>query len=563
MHKKLNFLIAILLITLFSALLIYSFTSRNVMTWFYAKTSYYFLFTLCSLWLWQFIRFLKHLNLSLNDFIKSYWPGICLSLVLTAIVFTTIPVQFKILGDETNLLSVSQSMYYNKDARIISMAEYYHGDLHVVDVSIPNRPLLFSFVTSIIHSVLSYHHQNVFILNFLIMFMFLTGIYVAARKSTDTQSGIAAIFLVLSYPVFTIYGTSGGYDLFSTFFFAIIMAVFYLFLKSPNAENLAFLWINLLMFSNIRYESCIFFLIVIIAALRFIKLSYLKTHPYIYALTPLLSLPYIWQRILSQGTYENPLDAPLFSIQSFLKYGQIFIQNFLNLHLDLPYAGVLNITAVAVVCYLLSLIVTKKIVLKSYQKYFGCILLLCIAVMLVIVLSHHFGDYERPTQARLFMYFSVFCALTPIFLKALVPNWISGKKLMFASLLVFLFYQPIAGEHAFINRQVITRIHQHTQEFLKQTNDRNALLISAYSGHYVPLSYGAVTIRYANRHYDLIIDKFKRHRYSKIFVLQEISYTTNTPLWENQKLDPRFKLQTVREIQFFDDRYLRISSVKI
>jgi len=68
-----------------------------------------------------------------------------------------------------------------------------------------------------------------------------------------------------------------------------------------------------------------------------------------YALTPLLSLPYIWQRILSQGTYENPLDVPLFSIQSFLKYGQIFIQNFLNLHLDLPYAGLLNIMAVVVI----------------------------------------------------------------------------------------------------------------------------------------------------------------------------------------------------------------------
>jgi hypothetical protein len=51
----------------------------------------------------------------------------------------------------------------------------------------------------------------------------------------------------------------------------------------------------------------------------------------------------------------------------------------------------------------------------------------------------------------------------------------------------------------------------------------------------------------------------KAHLYSNILVLQEIDSATQLPRWRNQKLDPRFKLQPLKEIQIQADRYLRIS----
>jgi hypothetical protein len=557
--KKLTVILTLLPIIVFLGLFLYSFKSRETMVWLFARTSYYFLFAMGMIWLIQLGRYITAFEFSPADLLRTHWPGILLALVVTAIVFATVPVQFKILGDETNLLSVSQDMYYHKGAYIISMADFYNGSPHVLDVSIPNRPLLFPFAINLIHAMLGYRPENAFILNFILMFILMAGVYIATRKAIDAPTAVAAIFLVLSYPIISISATSGGYDLFSTLLFALILTVFYRFLKSPDASGLAFLWLSLLMFSNIRYESCVFFLIIFVAALRFSKLSYFKEVAYVYALTPLLSLPFIWQRYLSQGTYENPSHIPLFAVQSFIKHGKIFLQNFLNLNLDLPYAGLLNLAAILIIGYAIKQIVTRKIKLTSVQKYFAILLMVCVAVFMVIVLSHHFGRYDRPTQARLFMYFSFFCALSPIFLKAIHPEWISGKKLMIASVAVFLFYHPIAGNHAFINKMVITRIHQHAQKYLKNLNDPDVLVITAYAAQYTALNFSAVTVQYANLHRQKLFANIKAHRYSKVLVFQEIDAATNRPKWDNQRLDPRYKIKVVKNIQILNDRFLRIS----
>jgi hypothetical protein len=443
------------------------------------------------------------------------------------------------------------------------MARFYNGNLQVLDVSIPNRPLLFPFVINIVHSILGYRPDNVFIFNFIMLFLLLSGVYVAIKKNIDAKSAVAGIFLILAYPIVSISATSGGYDLFSTVMFALTLTVLYQFLKSPHPAGFAFLWVNLLMFSNIRYESCIFFLIIVAAAARFIKLSYFKEAAYIYVLTPLLSLPFIWQRFLSQGTYENPAHIPLFAVQSFIKHGGIFIENLLNLNFDLPYAGLLNLAAIIIIGYGIKLIVTKSIKLAPYQKYFMIISILCGGTIMIIVLSHHFGRYDRPTQARLFMYFSVFCALTPIFLKAIHSGWISGKKLMVASCFIFILYHPVAANHAFINNMIITRIHQHAQKYLKDLKDPDLLIVTAYATHYSALNYSAITVQYANQHRPTLQAELKANRYSKILVLQEIAYATQSPKWPNQQLYPEFRLKPLKEIQVSEDRYLRISRLQM
>jgi len=563
MPKKINVLLVFLPVLIFFGLLLYSIQSRETMVWFYARTSYYVLMALCMIWVIHLIGYLKKLDFSLKKLLAAYGWGIGLALVMTAIIFLTLPVGFKILGDETNLLSVSQSMLFHKDAHRISMAHYYHDSLIPLAVDIPNRPLLFPFVTCLVHSALGYRPTNVFMLNFLVMFVFLAGVYIATRKCLDSYCALAAMFLVLACPLLSIYGTSGGYDLFSTLFFAIIMLALYDFLKSPRAESFAFIWVSLLMFSNIRYESCIFFLLILVPSIKFIKLKHVKSYAYLYTLTPLLSLPFIWQRLLSQGTYENPPEVPLFALQSFIKHGKIFIQNYLNLQMDLPYAGLMNLVAVLMLGYLAKQILTKKITLKPYQKYFGFTLGISIAAFLVIVLSHHFGRFDRPTQARLFLNFSLFCALTPLLLRALWPDWMSGKKLLMAAIVVFLFYHPIAARHDFINSLIITRIHQNSQTFLEDLNDPNVLIITAYSGHFTALSYGAVKFEYANSHREELLAALQKHRYSKIIVIQEIANRTNRPRGKGQLLDPHFKLQTLKEIKVHPDYFIRFSLVAV
>ena len=182
---------------------------------------------------------------------------------------------------------------------------------------------------------------------------------------------------------------------------------------------------------------------------------------------------------------------------------------------------------------------------------------------MIIVLSHHFGRYDRPTQARLFMYFSVFCALTPILLKAIHSGWISGKKLMVASCFIFILYHPVATNHAFINNMIITRFHQHAQKYLKDLTDPDLLIVTAYATHYSALNYSAIAVQYANQHRPTLQAELKANRYSNILVLQEIAYATQSPKWPNQQLYPEFRLKPLKEIQVSEDRYLRISRLQM
>ena len=143
-------LLNILPLILFFFFIFYSFKSREIMTWLYTHTSYYLVFALCIIWIFQLLRLLSKSNFSLAKFVKSYWLGSSLALILTITVFISVPVKLKIFNDETNLLAVSQSMLYQKQAYRISMAKYYYGELsgnvYIFNRNVCSRPKINRYI---------------------------------------------------------------------------------------------------------------------------------------------------------------------------------------------------------------------------------------------------------------------------------------------------------------------------------------------------------------------------------------------------------------------------------
>ena len=83
------------------------------------------------------------------------------------------------------------------------MGKYYYGNYNSINNEIEKRPLVFPFLVNIIHTLIGFRYQNPFILNFIVMFLLLSGIYIIVRVFSDTPSALAALFLVISYPVVT------------------------------------------------------------------------------------------------------------------------------------------------------------------------------------------------------------------------------------------------------------------------------------------------------------------------------------------------------------------------
>jgi hypothetical protein len=444
------------------------------------------------------------------------------------------------------------------------MGKYYYGNLNTINREIPVSPLVFPFMVHLVHAVTGFRYQNSFAVNFIVMFLFLSGVYIAARRFSDMPTAVAAMLLVICYPVITIYGTSGGFDLSNTAFFMLVIAATYSFVKTPSSRSFAFLFASLLVLTNIRYESVAFLFVLplLLVALRKIKWQHLKDCSWLLFVTPLLSLPYIWQRILTWGTHKSYYQTPTFSFAQMVQNLTTFFKNLIDFDYFLPYAGFVSIISMLILAYLIVETIRKRILRQGYQRLFLIVLIVIFSVSSVIYFAYFFGFYVHPSGARFFMILSVLLALAPIALRILKPHFLSGTTLLIISSVCFLYYHPIAVEGRFINSLTLNRRTDHCIDFIEKLNSRNILIIDPRPGQYTAMGYGAVDFAYANEHRNEILTEAQRHLYSRIIVFQQISYDTEQPT-EDTVLHQDYKLNPLYEIQVTAAEFLRISEVDL
>jgi hypothetical protein len=546
----------------FAALLIWSLVYRSEMSRLFANVSYYLTFILVTVWAVHAVLFGKATGFSPVRLLKSYWLGILIAFGLTCVVFLSVKVGFKTLSDETNLVSVARSMLDDKTAYNTTTAKYYYGNIQPINRDIPKRPLVFPFLVYIIHAVTGFRYQNAFALNFIVLFMLLAGIFILTRKRLDFASALAASLLVLSYPVVSVFATSAGFDLLSSAFFILVLAVVYGFIRNPSSAWFSFLIACLLFFGNIRYESILFLAIIPLMLLPKIKWQYVKDSSHLLCLVPLLNLPFIWERILQpKGQFESFQNVQLFSLSSLVVNLKSFVGNLLDFEYRLPYAGIVTIVSALIFLYLIVQIVRRKISLQNYQRYFMLVLLVCVGVSTVMFFAHFFGRYTHPSSARFFITISLFFAFGPVALRILKPDMISARSLLLFAVVCFFFYHPIAVEGRFINTLTLNRTTEHCIRFLDKTDDQNILVVSSRPGQYVAIGYGAIDFSYANKNKANLLTELKRHLYSRMIVFQDIEYKTDLPTADSV-LDGEYKLNTLAEIQTTATEFLRISEVK-
>jgi len=551
------------LTTLFAFLVLFivSLTSRKAMTDLFSRASYYLILLMFILWAAQAVLFVKTLNVSLVALLKKYWPGFLTALVMTSFVFSSVKVGFKTLSDETNLLSISMSMLNDKTCWNVTMGKYYYGNLNPINHELEKRPLVFPFMEHLLHTLTGFRYQNAFILNFIVMFLLLSGIYIIARKFLDVPSAIAAMFLVLSYPVITVFGTSGGFDLLNSAFFVMIMAAACYFVKNPLSGAFSFIFVSLLVFANIRYESMVFLFVVPLLLIRKIKWQHLKDSAYLLFAAPLVNLPYIWQRLLRPDAYQNPSDKEVFSLGNLAGNVVIFFKNIVDFKHFLPYAGFISVISVLIFIYLIVQILRKKITLEGYERHSLVVLSITVLISTTLYFCHFFGDYTHPSSARFFITLSIVFALGPVALRIFKPDAISGRNLLIFSVVCFLFYHPVAVEGRFINTLKGNRVTEHSINFLSGINDKNILIIAERPGQFTALGYGAINFSYASKNSEQILKEAGRRLFSKAFIFQEIEYQSKNPTKETA-LPPDYRLNSLYEVQISATEFLRISELK-
>ena len=528
------------------------------------RGSYYAMVGIFLLWILQVYNYSQHIHFSCAEFFRNNKWGIGIALGVTILVFITSPPDYRVLSDETNLLSVSQSLTYQKEIWNTLMGKWFYDSFHPLQQEIPTRPLMFPFLVSILHTFLGYDRQNIFILNFIFLFGFLSLVYSVTRRLLNPSCGVAAILLVIAQPIIPLSATSGGFDLASMVFFVLVSLVYYSCLQRRDDASFQLLCMTVLMFINIRYESIIVIPILLASLVmaQAIDIKWIQNKLYFYFLLLLLILPLPWQQIIQRDHFKETDDL-LFSWNYIIPHFQELSLSLLNFNGSLPFAGWLNLTslilALGLAIYCLWL--RKKYWSQSlYSNFIGTIFFLIIAINLVYLL-HHAGQASIPTQSRFFITIAATLSLVPLVFKVLTHHP-SSKTILLFSVVMLLLYYPVTLQNQSYEALILPRKTRYVRDFLQDLPSKSMLIVIDRPGQYTVEEYGAVDFNYVNTSFSSIEQDLKNHLYQDLIVVQDMDIQSRQPVVSNQ-LDVPLKLLPLSQRQMSEAEFVQISRAQM
>jgi hypothetical protein len=533
--------------------------------------AYYGMLTLFLFWLYTLSEYLRSLRFSPTGFLRQYGGGILFCLLATLMIEASVKPSFKTLSDETNLMVTSRAMTFERTVASEVMAVRYYGEFNPITATntVDKRPFFFPFLESLLHLLRGFEPTNAFLLNALLMLVFLSSVFIGARQFLNRPLSLSAIFLVLSCPVFSICGTSGGFDLLSSVYLGLSLIVLFSFLRSPSSERFALLWMTLMVLTQTRHESYMYFFIVLglLWIMGCIPGAYLKENRVVVAMTPLWFLFSVWGPLVNFQLVENPLEKHMFSPQHFMHNSLEFLRAQFNFNFLFPYNNILNLLAFGLLAYLFSeTFVRKRMAQPRYQNRFHLILFVCFLASVIVPFSFYGGMSLHPAGIRLFLPLSIACALIPIFWLVTLPQDILTKistPFLLASIGLFLLYHPIAVEGRFVNLSYPYRETSFAHGVIQKLYpDQKVMVIAEIPSQFTALQYGAIDFKTANDNIPNFLAGLGRHLYNDIVVIQKIEFTTGAPAPNNQ-LNPAYDLQPIIEYETDPDSFIRISKVKL
>ncbi len=539
------------------------------LTDFLSYGSYYFIFALVFTWVLVVVGAARHSGWDLVAFCRRYWKALLFTFLAAAMVFVSVPKYFRVLSDETNLLSVARSMTYEKRVDNVSEGKAYYERFWPGERSVEKRAYMFPFFTHLTHAVLGYDERNVFVLNFFALWGFLFSLYMLLMPYVGARWSAVALVLVLAQPVICLSATSGSYEIFNMFFVVLSFLAVRWFINERTAVSFQVMVFNLLVLANIRYESIVF-LVTVIALLVFF--GYLKKQVLASSLVvttaPLLMLPWVAQRIVMIDIPDSNLIHQSW-VKSFAvdnmghNYASLF-SYLLNVDGSLGFAGILDWAGVAAIFIMAGYFIFRERRLVSFEKkvFLSAILLACVLQFLVVI-SYQGNITDHPLNGRMYFPLVIFLSVVPV-LALSCWSWDRGRGVI-AGLLVagsiFVYYHPVAVEDKLSNNLFIVRENRYVRDFLSAHADRNVLVISGRPGQLVGGGYGSISYSTANQEKDTIVNQFRNHLFSDIYVVQSIDYRTLAPLSDNV-VDPAYELEPVSRLQITGSYFFQISKVK-
>ncbi len=519
-----------------------------------ARSTYYFIFAMTIAWGVSLYLTLRDIDV-LRRYIIPNKYGILLAAILTIVMFTGVTPGFRVLGDETNIISVSRSMAYDRSIYNTIMAKWDSGVYQPLVQLMPIRPVLFQFLISLFHNLFGYTYFMGFVVNGWLLFILLSLAFVFFREHSGISAAVASMFLLIGHPLMGISATSSGYEICNLLFFVILLLTLKYYWETKTETSFTLLWLTLIMLANIRHEGMIYLLTIPLGLIIF-KAIPTSLFKYIFSLTgisSLLFIPRILQLLHTKGAYENHNDS-LLSIYRIPANAWDLMSGLFMFDFKYPYSPVLTIVALFSFLW----IVFRRSPGKYFKSPVTISAVISLTIYLGIMLSHFLADPLGPHTFRLFLLPTVMLAIVPVILIRELPKHAAGLLLVI-SVLNFLLFNSIAIKYSVVKPLTNVKDTARVFSYLDEHADRHTLLIADRPGQYGVRNLSTVDFIYANINGEGLLKEFSDGVFSRILVVQYFDYRKN---YTGSQLRSLFVLTPVYEFKSDNQRRVVISTVK-
>jgi hypothetical protein len=229
--------------------------------------------------------------------------------LLCGVVFANVTPEFRILADETNLLSTSHALHSHLQLLNITEQLNFFDSTHIVSAEPAHRPALYPILTALLHYCSGFRWSNGIVLNFMVGVASLTLLQLALARVGGRALSLLGAVLLTSAPLFQLNITSSGFDALNSLMIMAVYFQLYRFLQQPNARQAELLLILGILAAQARYETAVLLLPIGLALLLHARTLLRQRYSSALVLMPLLALPVVWQKMVAES-FANAGDAP-------------------------------------------------------------------------------------------------------------------------------------------------------------------------------------------------------------------------------------------------------------
>ncbi len=500
--------------------------------------------------------------------------SLVVALLLSVMVVTSHDVFFKTLSDETNLLSVSRSLLTQKKAYNVTEGVYYYQNFNISNQTLPKRPLLFPYLTHLLHIASGYDWQHPFWLNRIALLTLLWTLILTLGLRGQPGLGVGAALIVVSSPLFSIQANSAGFDFFSLcwLWFAVFLLALGMGKIWPGQHSSRLiLYFGLwwaIGFVQIRYENA-YLTLGAISYYLFVHRPGLSKCFWVGSTKELLGKASIlimgswllalsqWQVSLNSNKFVERADQTLFSVEHFPRnlkelVGALIHQESWNDQITLPYRPLVWLTLAVGMIWGLEVLwrnhpdlwlTLRKFIKKQWRHCWTTgwdqtvaaklTLLAFILAQQLLYLLHFFGRATHPSSARFFLGLTLIGSLGLLaLLQKFLPAQYRPVGILLVGTFLCLLYLPQSQQGRFINQLLLNRETQHVYEVVLANPRRDILYIHDRPGQIVVLERGAVSIERASRELENYQQNLRQGLIQELFYLRK----TDTPKNKDEQL---------------------------